>query len=418
MFEFLARLTTVHSVDADIRRRGQIVTSLALIMIVAALLSLPTSVLAPDPLSVLIRISSSIAIFILAFFLARAGHILISTSLIILINSLVVLTNILSGPAGAISTPFFLTIPVFIASITLRPAQIWLVLAANLLGLTLVILMLPASTTSMPLFRTIIPGSYLLIIIVGLIGTLGASTTGTALRDVQAARSAAEQAKSTLQQINNDLEKRVTERTAALTDVLAAQQAMTADLQTSLAAQQQLNVVIALLSLPIIPVRDDVLVVPLIGNLDSSRANQLITTLLEEIERSHARTVMLDVTGVPIVDTQVAKALLQTTAATRLMGAETVLVGIRPEVAQALVSLGVDLSSLRTAAKLQDGLAQLTDKTASSAVSQLNGSHHQAFDTLSVGNNRQHEMNSAREFSSFDMLREMKNGSNTPHYPT
>jgi anti-anti-sigma factor len=328
------------------------------------------------------------------------------------------LNNILAGSASAIATPFFLTMPVLISSIALRPAQIWLVLAANLAGLTLVILLLPASTTSLPLFRAIIPSSYLLIITVSIIGALGASITSATLRDAQTARSAAEQTRSTLQQINNDLEKRVAERTTVLADVLAAQQAMTEDLQTSLETQQQLNQIIASLSLPIIPLRDDVLVVPLTGNLDSNRANQLITTLLEEIERSHARTVMLDVTGVPIVDTQVAKALLQTAAATRLMGAETVLVGIRPEVAQALVGLAVDLSSLRTAAKLQDGLAQLTDKTASSAISQLNGSHHQAFDTLGGEEKRQHETNSAREFSSFDMLREMKDGSHTPHYPT
>lgn len=111
------------------------------------------------------------------------------------------------------------------------------------------------------------------------------------------------------------------------------------------------------LSTPVIPITDQVLVVPLIGSIDSRRAQQVITAVLEQLASSHAQVVFLDITGVPIIDTQVAHALLQTSQAVRLLGARLVLTGIRPEVAQALVGLGVELGSIVTYSTLQRGLA-------------------------------------------------------------
>jgi rsbT co-antagonist protein RsbR len=111
------------------------------------------------------------------------------------------------------------------------------------------------------------------------------------------------------------------------------------------------------LSSPVLPIHDGVLVMPLIGVIDSERAVILTQSLLHAIEQHRARTVLIDVTGVPLVDTQVAAVLLQAAAATKLLGAQPVLVGIRPEVAQAIVGLGVDLRSIVTHGTLQDGIA-------------------------------------------------------------
>jgi rsbT co-antagonist protein RsbR len=111
------------------------------------------------------------------------------------------------------------------------------------------------------------------------------------------------------------------------------------------------------LSTPLIPVRDDVLVMPLVGTLDSMRAQQIIEALLSGVEQQGARAAIIDITGVSIVDTQVANALLQAAQAVRLLGAQVVLTGIRPEVAQTLVGLGVDLRAITTRATLQDGIA-------------------------------------------------------------
>jgi rsbT co-antagonist protein RsbR len=95
---------------------------------------------------------------------------------------------------------------------------------------------------------------------------------------------------------------------------------------------------------------------PLSGSIDSSRALAVTESQLAAIERLGAHTVIVDVTGVPIVDTAVAGALVRTAEAARLLGAETVLVGLRPELAQTIVGLGVDLGRLVTRADLADGV--------------------------------------------------------------
>src|SRR5205085_915907 len=85
-------------------------------------------------------------------------------------------------------------------------------------------------------------------------------------------------------------------------------------------------------------------------------AHLLISSLLQAIEQHRADFVIMDVTGVPIVDTQVATALLQAADAARLLGAQTILVGLRPELAQTIVGLGLDLSALATQADLRSGV--------------------------------------------------------------
>jgi anti-anti-sigma factor len=113
---------------------------------------------------------------------------------------------------------------------------------------------------------------------------------------------------------------------------------------------------LAELSTPLIPITDNVMVMPLIGTVDSRRAQQVIDSLLEGVAASRAQTAILDITGVPVVDTQVANALLQAAQAVKLLGAQVVLTGIRPEVAQTLVGLGVDLTGIVTRSTLQNGI--------------------------------------------------------------
>jgi anti-anti-sigma regulatory factor len=96
---------------------------------------------------------------------------------------------------------------------------------------------------------------------------------------------------------------------------------------------------------------------PLIGSIDSGRAQMIMETLLEGVAHYQAELVILDITGVQIVDTQVAQAFIQAAQAVRLLGAQVMLTGIQPQIAQTLVHLGVDLSGLQTAGSLQAGIA-------------------------------------------------------------
>ncbi len=111
------------------------------------------------------------------------------------------------------------------------------------------------------------------------------------------------------------------------------------------------------LSTPLIPISDTVLIMPLIGAIDSRRAQQIIEALLGGVAANRAETVIIDITGVPVVDTHVADTLVRAARAVGLLGAQAILSGIRPEIAQTLVGLGVDLGNLVTMATLQRGVA-------------------------------------------------------------
>lgn len=122
------------------------------------------------------------------------------------------------------------------------------------------------------------------------------------------------------------------------------------------ATQERLREAIQELSNPIIPLYNGVLVVPLVGRVDSARAQALTEALLEAIAREQAELVLLDITGVAVVDTSVANHLMQTARAASLLGSQVVLVGISAEVAQTLVQLGLDLGRLVTLSNLQSGI--------------------------------------------------------------
>lgn len=127
-----------------------------------------------------------------------------------------------------------------------------------------------------------------------------------------------------------------------------------AEREQAIAVQSQ---IIQELSTPIVPIYEGVLVVPLVGALDSRRATQVMESVLEQIVAQQADIIILDITGVPVVDTGVANHILQTMRAITLLGAQSVLVGIGSEIAQTLVQLGVDLSSITIRSNLSEGIS-------------------------------------------------------------
>lgn len=123
--------------------------------------------------------------------------------------------------------------------------------------------------------------------------------------------------------------------------------------------EQQLQQTIQQLSAPIIPVLEGVIVIPLIGLMDSIRSETVTANILRAVEQRTIHKVILDVTGLAMIDTHVSQALLATANAVRLLGADIALVGVRPEVAQTLVALGVDIRGLRTYANLQEAMSAI-----------------------------------------------------------
>jgi ABC-type sugar transport system substrate-binding protein/anti-anti-sigma regulatory factor len=111
------------------------------------------------------------------------------------------------------------------------------------------------------------------------------------------------------------------------------------------------------LSTPVIPITDAILVMPLVGAIDTLRAQQILEALLDAIVDRNARALIIDITGIAVVDTGVAHYILQAAQAIRLLGAQVILVGISPEVAQTMVGLGINFGEIITRATLQDGFA-------------------------------------------------------------
>ena len=112
------------------------------------------------------------------------------------------------------------------------------------------------------------------------------------------------------------------------------------------------------LSTPVLQVRERLLILPIIGMLDSARARQLTEQLLGAIQSNRAKVVVIDITGVATVDVTVANHLVQTVEAARLMGASAIITGLSSKIAQTLVDLGVDLGMMRTVGDLQGGLEE------------------------------------------------------------
>ena len=152
------------------------------------------------------------------------------------------------------------------------------------------------------------------------------------------------------------LEKRIERRTGELNEALASVQAHSDGLDQALEELQASQRVIRELSSPVVPVLQGIIVMSLVGSIDSQRAVAMTAEMLDGLERYDARIVIMDITGVPVVDTQVSKILLESARAAQLMGCQTVLTGIRPEIAQTMVELGIEATDLVTRSDLQGGM--------------------------------------------------------------
>ncbi len=125
--------------------------------------------------------------------------------------------------------------------------------------------------------------------------------------------------------------------------------------------RKQAQEILEMATVPVVQVWEGIVLVPLIGTLDSHRTQQLMERLLHRVTETSSPVALLDITGVPAIDTQTAQHLIETISAVRLLGAEVVLTGVRPVIAQTLVHLGIDLSNVNTRSSLAAGLRMALD---------------------------------------------------------
>lgn len=167
------------------------------------------------------------------------------------------------------------------------------------------------------------------------------------------------QSNAALEAERGQLERQVVARTADLSATVETIRQREADLASTLgqlhANQQTLRAV----SAPIIPVLPGVIIAPLIGEIDAERAAVIAEHVLQAVEHERARYVILDMTGIPFVDDAIAQSIVNLTAAVRLLGAQVLLAGIRPEVAQTMVARSLDLAGTRSYANLREAVRGL-----------------------------------------------------------
>ena len=135
------------------------------------------------------------------------------------------------------------------------------------------------------------------------------------------------------------------------------------------------------LSTPVVKLWEGILALPIIGTLDSARTQVVMESLLRAVVQTNSRVAIIDITGVPTVDTLVAQHLLKTITAARLMGADCIISGVRPQIAQTIVHLGIDLAGVITKAKLSDAFALALQRTGQ-MVTKINGDNASSKKTL------------------------------------
>lgn len=197
----------------------------------------------------------------------------------------------------------------------------------------------PLPTAATVIVNLLVTSSLLLI--AGLVLWQTSTRVGALLDDLRASN-------GELLAARDGLEAQVAARTADLQRALAEVEERAAAQASLLTEVERRDEVIRELSVPLLPVQDDTLVLPLVGVLDADRLAAMQERTLHALEQTPIRRLIIDITGIPVVDTQVALGLIQLGQAARLLGVAVALVGISPEVAQTVVGLGLDLRSLPT----------------------------------------------------------------------
>lgn len=328
----LNHLLSVRTDDEDLRVRGQLLKGTAGLIILGTLISiiswLPRGV---DTTTIGINLSIAVIAALVAalvhFGNVRTGGVVLAGGLL----AVIVFSRIVADSASTIDIASYI-IPMLIAG-----------LAAGSTGVLvfggLVFVALAVIGGVLDSFATTFSVPVLLIVAV----TMG--ITWLLVRTLERAVIAARQQTSAVMAAQQELtaqQERMREANAELTQ-----------------ANQQMSNLLDLvrdLEVPVIPLLDGVLVVPVVGHVDTRRAGQLTDAVLEAVHEQRARLVVIDITGVSVVDTAVAQRIVRLTQAVQLLGARVMLTGIRADIAHTMVTQGINLGNIETAGRLQDGL--------------------------------------------------------------
>ena len=347
------------------RRQGPLLQVILLGLSILSILALPLTLTSNDMTdqAKILNVSGvavEAVLYLIGLALLRRGRFMYAVS--IAIAALLISNTILLIPKGLNSNWIYMFVfayPITFAGLLAGRRVLWLTTGLSIICLFGIGFLGQAAPT---LVGYDAPGAMfsasIVVIFTLIIGFLGLAYDrfGSALHDALQISLEREQE---LEHVRESQELIITERTAALQHALQDVEQRESHLTQTLSELRASQQVVQELSAPVIPVLAGVLVAPLVGALDGARASMLTGNLLSAVEQQHTRYVIFDITGVPIVDTHVAQVLIQTTNALRLLGASVLLVGIRPEVAQTMVALNIDLGAVVTYADLREAIESL-----------------------------------------------------------
>jgi anti-anti-sigma regulatory factor len=342
-------------------QHARMLQSLLLGIIGISLFGMFIPLAAPVPFAQGLILASIVALNALvaavALLLLRRGHfyvaVLLSTIGQVFLPTFVLIST---GLAQGGATLFTYALPIFLAGLLLGRQGVLLGLGLSIASIVLVIIL---ERIGLPIIGFGAPrGDNTVGIVGGFI--VAACIVGWCVdRFGFALRQALQQARARqheLEALSNALEATVAQRTAELQQALASAETRSAEQSLLVQEIERQRETIRELSVPVLPVGKQTVVMPLIGALDTSRLATAQEQALRAATRRNVRRLVLDITGVPLVDSQVALGLIQIVRAARLVGTDVVLVGMRPEVAQAVVGLGIDLLGIETRADVESAL--------------------------------------------------------------
>ena len=341
------------------RRQALLLQGMELSIAGAAILFLLQSILTSDgnlDLAVLM-LPVTLVCAVGAIVLLRAGR--LRASALTMAGALIAVLTVMlygSGYDGGGVILFAYALPITMGGMLAGRMGLWLTVFACIAGVALVIVLNwlgtpgsePAAAGGPFPLSSIISFTVLASLLGIFIGSLNALAS-----EALAARAAREHE---LEALSARLEQTVRERTGDLESALGSLESRAAEAERLLEENARQREAIRTLSVPVLPLDRHTLVMPLVGELDGDRLDEMQSQALDAIQRMAARRLLLDITGVALIDTYVAQGLMRAVQAARLLGAEVALVGVRPEVAQAIVGLGIDFSRLRAYPDLESAL--------------------------------------------------------------
>jgi anti-anti-sigma regulatory factor len=330
----LQSLLAIHPTDPTQIARGRLLKRIAIIVTIAVLVFIPVSINNPtNPVWFTPSLIGLAAMFIGVFFLARNNYIRIGggimcASQMIFISLAGDPANLATGNAGMIYI-----VPIMIAG---------MILGANstiIVGIiTSLLLLLVPTLRDIPWNTRVIVTVFVMMIVTVLLWLIISMLEGLFQNSEQ----------QRLALLDNQVE--LAQREQILLDT-------NNNLHRSNDEMTRLIDLVRELEIPIIPLLSGVLVVPLVGQLDTRRMNTLMTMLLSAVHNRRSRIVILDITGVSLIDTAVAMYLQEMARAIRLLGAQAMLAGINANIAQTITQLGISFEGIQTFAQLQDSVA-------------------------------------------------------------